>query len=100
MDIIIESVKADDREELTELTKRSKNYWNYGTEQIEKWRDELTLAEEYIISNHVYKAQTKKGIFGFCAYYMEDIITIKLHYLFIHPRYIGKGFGKFLITDF
>ncbi len=40
---------------LTGLAIRSKSHWNYKQEQIEEWREELTITVEYIEDNQVYK---------------------------------------------
>lgn len=100
MELIIEKARTENHKTLTELTIRSKDYWGYGIEQIEKWRDELTFTKEYIYSNHVFKAVYQKEIIGFYAYCFENEEAIKLQYFFFHPYHIGKGYGKHRITDF
>jgi len=34
----VEKANRIDHKELTDLTKKSKSYWGYSSEQIEKWR--------------------------------------------------------------
>ena len=70
-----------DANDLTELTIRSKSYWNYGREQIEKWRMELTITEKYIDENHIYKLVMNALLIGFYAYQKENDTDIKLNYL-------------------
>jgi len=96
----IEKTGRPDAKVLTELTIRSKSYWNYGKKQIEKWREELTITEKYIDENQIYKLVSDDILIGFYAYQPENETDIKLNYLFVEPKFIGKGYGKILITDF
>ncbi len=89
-----------DAKELTELTIRSKSHWGYGKEQIEAWREELTITKTYIEDNNIYKLVIADVLIGFYAYQAESEAKLKLNYLFVEPKYIGKGFGKTLMKDF
>jgi N-acetylglutamate synthase-like GNAT family acetyltransferase len=86
--------------DLTELSIRSKSFWNYGKEQIEEWREELTITEKYIDENQIYKLVKDTVLIGFYAYQPENETDIKLNYLFVEPNFIGKGYGKTLMNDF
>ena len=96
----IERANKTDAEKITELTIRSKDYWNYGAKQIEEWSDELTITSKYIDENHVYKLITTNELVGFYAFQLINQKVIKLDFLFIEPMFIGKGYGKVLLTDF
>jgi N-acetylglutamate synthase-like GNAT family acetyltransferase len=96
----IEKTIRTDAKDLTELTIRSKSHWNYGEKQVEKWREELTITEKYIDENQIYKLMIGTLMIGFYAYQSENITDIKLNYLFVEPKYIGKGYGKILMLDF
>lgn len=100
--LIVPIIKAKkpDASILTELTIRSKSYWEYGQEQIEAWRPELTITEKYISENQVYKLVIDNLLIGFYAYQAETKTDIKLNFLFVDPKFIGKGYGKILMTDF
>ena len=95
-------IKANtlDATSLTELSLRSKDYWKYGKQQIEKWREEMTIDSDYIINNQVFKMLNSDELIGFYAYQLGDLKTIKLNYFFLEPKCIGKGFGKLMMTDF
>lgn len=96
----IEKTICTDAKDLTNLTIRSKSYWNYGEKQIEAWREELTITEKDIRNNQIYKLVNDSSLIGFYGYELENEADIKLNYLFVDPNYIGKGFGKILIEDF
>ena len=97
----IEKTIRTDAKELTELTIRSKSHWDYSKQQIEKWRDDLTVSETYIIEKEVYKLiDNKNKIIGYYSYFKIDELNIKLENLFVEPKFIGCGYGKMLMSDF
>ena len=96
----IEKAYRTDAEKITDLTIRSKNYWNYGDQQIAEWKDELTITSKYIEDNEVYKLIITNELAGFYAFQSGNKKIVKLNFLFIEPKYIGKGYGKILMTDF
>ena len=89
-----------DANEITELTMRSKNFWDYGKNQMEEWRDELTITPKYIDENQVFKIIKNDRLIGFYAYQSINSKLVKLNYLFVEPEFIGKGYGKILMKDF
>ena len=98
--MIIEKAHATDAKAITELTLRSKAYWNYGETQIEAWKEELTIHPSYIQDNHVFKLEDQGQLIGFYAYLFLEKSRVKLTFLFIDPPFIGKGYGNVLIQDF
>lgn len=96
----IKKTNRNDAKSITELTLRSKNYWNYGAEQMEEWRDEMTIDSKYIDENQVYKLVDNEKLIGFYAYQPENTKDIKLNFFFVEPDCIGKGYGKLLMNDF
>lgn len=98
--MIIEKAIPNDHEILTEITKKSKAYWGYSEEQILKWSNNLTITQDYIKCNAVFKLIANNIIVGYYSFIPEEEKSIKLDNLFILPQYIGKGFGKYLMIDF
>ncbi|MFB9079146.1 GNAT family N-acetyltransferase [Flavobacterium procerum] len=96
----IQKAKIEDHICLTEITKKSKAYWGYSEEQIEKWTNSLTITEEYIKQNPVFNLIDENQIIGYYSYLTLEKNQVKLDNLFILPEYIGKGFGSFLMNDF
>ena len=85
---------------LTEITKKSKAYWGYSDEQMEKWNNNLTITIDYIETNSVFNLVHENQIIGYYSYLRLENNQVKLDNLFILPEYIGKGFGSFLMNDF
>ncbi len=84
---------------LTSVMRASKAHWGYGKLQLEKWEDELTVSQEYIVNNDVYHLRLDDKIVGFYSYESRDR-TIKLENLFLSPDYIGRRLGARMMTDF
>lgn len=96
----IEKAISSDHQILTEITKKSKAYWGYSDEQIEKWSQFLTVTPVYIDANGVYKLTVENKLAGYYSFLYENEKTVKLDNLFVLPEYIGKGFGKILMKHF
>ena len=93
---------------LTEISFKSKSYWNYPCDYFETWKDELTISEQYVEKNIVFVLEFNQSTI---AYY--SIITLEkpvrfsdieiekghwLEHMFVFPDYIGKGVGRQMIT--
>jgi GNAT superfamily N-acetyltransferase len=98
MEII--SAEIADNQILTTITKKSKAYWGYSADKLQGWEHLLTVTKDYIEKNNVFKLILNDQIIGYYSFYPIDENTIKLDNMFILPEYIGKGFGKVLMTDF
>ncbi|QLC65830.1 GNAT family N-acetyltransferase [Flavobacterium sp. LPB0248] len=97
----IQKAKTEDHIRLTEITKKSKAYWGYSDEQMEKWNNNLTITTiDYIETNPVFNLVHENQIIGYYSYLKLENNQVKLDNLFILPEYIGKGFGSFLMNDF
>jgi N-acetylglutamate synthase-like GNAT family acetyltransferase len=91
----IRKAKEDESEALTNIAIRSEEYWNYDTDYMEKFKTIYKVTEEFISNNSTFIIEDEENIIGFYG-----ILIIKekaeLEYLFIEPKYIGKGYGKLL----
>jgi ribosomal protein S18 acetylase RimI-like enzyme len=96
----IEKANSDDHEMLSEITKLSKAFWGYSSEQMQQWNDALTITKENIETNFTYKLVLENKVIGYYSYFHIDTTIIKLDNLFVLPEYIGKGIGNHLMQDF
>lgn len=96
----IQNAKTEDHIRLTEITKKSKAYWGYSDDQMEKWNNNLTITRDYIEENPVFNLIDENQIIGYYSYLRLENNQVKLDNLFILPEYIGKGLGSFLMNDF
>jgi len=54
-----------DAKKLTEIALQSKAYWNYSAEQIESWKEELTITPKMFQDWAIYKYLVDTEIVGF-----------------------------------
>lgn len=95
----IERALPEDHILLTVITKKSKAFWGYDEQQMEKWDDLLTITPDYILKNETYKLVLENEIVGYYSLLKVDSQTLKIDNLFISPVFIGKGLGKKLMAD-
>lgn len=95
----IRPASANDLEELTLLTYRSKAYWGYSKIQMEQWKEELTVDETYLDQHHVYVLMSNAGYTGYYSLLKAKGPLLKLDNFFIEPSKIGKGWGHLLLKD-
>ncbi len=98
--MVIKRATKEDHLLLTELTKASKAHWEYATNQLQAWEEDLTITEDHIQSHTTYKAEINGQLIAYYSYLQQEEKTIYLENMFIHPNYIGKGYGLLLMKDF
>lgn len=95
----IEKANINDHFILSEITIDGKAFWGYSKEQLEIWKDDLTITQNYIENNQVFKIIIDNQIIGYYSILKMDNETSKLDNIFLFQKYIGKGFGKVLMED-
>jgi GNAT superfamily N-acetyltransferase len=100
---MIRSAKKEEADILTQISYKSKEYWNYPQAYFEVWNRELTITSDYIEKNDVFVFELDGAVVGYYSLVelSEDIevsgITIKkgfwLEHMFIWPENIGNGIG-------
>jgi len=96
----IEKAQNIDAKDLTELTINSKSYWSYSLDQIAQWKDDLTISFEYINQAEVYKLIDENQLIGYYSYLELNNKKVKLDNIFLEPDFIGKGYGKVMMSHF
>ncbi|MCY9513041.1 GNAT family N-acetyltransferase [Paenibacillus apiarius] len=94
--MMIRRATNEDSNTLSELAYRSKAYWGYSKEFLDKCKDDLTVTVPYMEMNPVYVLEKNNKII---AFYSITLNEKKLEALFIDPEHIGKGLGKLLWLD-
>lgn len=89
--------KPSDASTLTKIAKISKKYWNYSDEQIEKWKDELTVTKKEIKRDIIFHILINEKIVGFYSLSV-DKEKAEIEHMWILPEYIGKGLGRKLFN--
>ncbi len=87
--------KTEESKFLSELALRSKAFWPYHPDYLVKCVDALALTEKDIAEWPVYVAEFREEVVGFFA--LKHISNEdRLDHLWIDPRFIRKGIGRFL----
>ncbi len=85
---------AEDAQELTKLSVRSKKYWGYPKSLIDAWMPELEVTADLIEQCISYAIEKNGQIKGFwCRMPTEELSDGRL---FVDPDCIGTGLGKVL----
>ena len=103
----IRRAKLIEDEILTEISFKSKAYWNYPVHYYDIWRDELTIKREYISQNQVFVAEENAETLGYYSLVnlQEDIEVggiplekgVWLEHMFILPQFLLQGIGSQMI---
>jgi GNAT superfamily N-acetyltransferase len=82
---------------LTNIAIESKAYWGYTNEQIESWREDLTVTSIMFEESNIFKYVIDHEIAGFYILERANIRISILQFLFISPNHIKKGIGHLLL---
>lgn len=101
--IIVRPSVMGEAEVLTELAMRSKAYWPYSKEFVEKCRDDLTVTAERVGRGHFFSvfpgsksAKNSSNPIGLFAYALGNSQEneVELTHFFLDPEWIGQGMGR------
>lgn len=94
--MIVKAVPSD-AEILSQIAIESKAYWGYTAEEIESWREDLTILPETFKDWKGSKFIIETEIAGFYLLNRINSRTCVLEFLFVKPKFIGKFIGSQLI---
>lgn len=82
---------------ILDIAIRSKSYWNYTPEFLDKCRKAFPLAlnENYISDAHVYLVKLEDEVIGFVSL-LKKSEEYMLDHMWLYPRFIGMGFGRII----
>lgn len=104
-------IKANENmhKKLTEISLLSKKIWNYSDEEMEIFKNELTITKDYIRKNPTYCLINNNEIMGYYSMVIEcddryagEIFIEKglwIEHMFINPKHIGNGYGSLLFKN-
>lgn len=108
MNLQIRDALIDDAMRLTEIAFAAKRTWNYPEAYFKIWADELTISQDYILSNKVILAEIENKIVGFVSVVFVPSDTVFgqvvvnegywMDHLFIDPLFQKKGIGHQLFN--
>ena len=98
MNLILENANLKDIPALNEISLKSKSYWGYPEDWLNSWEEDLTIGTDHINKHQTYKLLLEGEIVGFCVI-QENNKEFQITHFWVIPRYIGWGFGKFLMEE-
>lgn len=93
----IRPARADEAGFLSGLALRSKAYWGYDAEFLERCREELTLDAAELGRRRTVVAERAGRVVGFANFHGEPPEG-ELGMLFVEPEVIGQGVGRALFA--
>ena len=81
-----------DLQEINELFYKSKAFWGYDENYMNKFMSHFGLTEDYLMTNAVYLNRQDKKLLGFYSFVIDGK-ELKLDCFFINPDYIRQGIG-------
>jgi N-acetylglutamate synthase-like GNAT family acetyltransferase len=98
MNIQIRRARPDEAEILTAIARAAKRHWGYPEEWIEQWKTDLTITNDFIAKNEMFVAMIDEEIAG-CGALVIDGTQAELEHMWVLPKYIGTGVGRFLFEN-
>ena len=92
----IRAAKIGEAIELTSIALAAKRHWGYPDEDLELWKDELTITDDYIDANVVVCAERSGVPVGFYAI-GDGEAGLELDLLFVQPAHMRRGVGDALL---
>lgn len=95
----IRKAEPDEAGALTELAMRSKAHWGYAQDFLDACRPELTVDPGRFGSEdfRCFVAVDRDLVLGFYSLQRVSEDEYELDALFVEPKHIGKGIGRWLI---
>lgn len=90
---IIRVASTPDISAINRLLRASKAHWGYEAQFMESFMLKFSVSEEYLKRNIVYVME-EENLIGFYTFVIHDERSLELDHFFIHPDFIGKGFGR------
>jgi streptomycin 6-kinase len=90
------SAEAKDLAAANQLIRASKAHWGYPDDFMKRFMQLFGLTEAYLSENTIELMLDGDKIIGLYGFKLHPDNSLELDYFFIHPAYIGKGFGKTL----
>ena len=89
-------VKPSDAATLSAIAWAAKASWNYPSEWMEQWREQLTIAPNFIAENETFAAIIKQQTVAFYAL-LQRADVLRLEHLWVLPGWMGQGIGRDLL---
>ena len=88
--------QSSDLHHINELVCQSKSHWAYPQDFVKKFMDFFKMTEEYLQQYPVKLMVVDDRIVGVYSFKFMPDNKLELDFLFLHPDFIGQGYGRLL----
>lgn len=88
--------KISDIRAINDLKRASMAHWGYDDEFLNKFMEITGLTEDYLNRSITQLLYAHNQLVGFYSLIFHQDTTLELDNLYVHPDYIGNGFGNTL----
>ena len=81
---------------ISALAIRSKAYWGYSPDEMQVFREELTLQPRDVEERSAHVLEEQRAIVGFYTLLPRSRAVVELEHLFVEPRQLRRGHGTAL----
>ena len=87
--------KPSEAATLSAIAWNAKAFWGYPSHWMEQWREQLTIAPNFIAENETFAAIIDRQAVAFHAL-LQTAGALRLEHLWVLPDWIGQGIGRTL----
>ena len=87
--------KPSEAATLSAIAWAAKGFWNYSSNWMEQWREQLTITPNFIAENETFAAIINRETVAFHAL-LQRANVLRLEHLWVLPNWMGQGIGRAL----
>ena len=87
--------KPSEAATLSAIAWAAKAFWNYPSDWMEQWREQLTITPTFIAENEAFGAIINRQTVAFHAL-LQSADVLRLEHLWVLPDWMGQGIGRAL----
>ena len=80
---------------LSAIAWAAKASWDYPSDWLQQWREQLTITPVFIAENETFGAITNRQTVAFHAL-VQSADVLRLEHLWVSPDWMGQGIGRAL----
>jgi len=93
----IRKAQPAESDALSAIAYASKAHWGYTPAVLDSWRADLTVSADSIARHPTFACEVRGELSGFYQLILGEGECI-LEHLWVHPSFMGKGFGRSLLA--
>jgi len=83
-------------DQINQLLRQSKSHWGYDEKFLDQYIKIMGINEAYLEKNTANSIYLHDELIGFYSFTSQEDGSLELDKFFLHPSYIGQGYGRHL----